>query len=163
MLNVPAAAPAATVTDAGAANTGEPLFVRVTAAPPAGAACDSVTVQRVLAFEDNVLTAQLNAEAAVMGPSDSVAVAVVPFRAAVKTAVWFAATVPVEILNVALTAPAATVTDAGAVKTGEPLFVRATTAPPASAARDSVTVHDVPLFDPSALNVHVIPRRVGSD
>jgi hypothetical protein len=42
---------AATVTDAGAVNAGDPLFPNVTTAPPAGAACDNVTVQVALPFE----------------------------------------------------------------------------------------------------------------
>jgi len=43
--------------------------------------------------------------------------------------------------NVAVVAFAATVTDTGAVKAGDPLFANVTTAPPAGAAWDRVTVH----------------------
>jgi len=38
MLNVPVVAFAATVTEAGTINTGDPLFANVTTEPPAGAA-----------------------------------------------------------------------------------------------------------------------------
>jgi hypothetical protein len=56
--------------------------------------------------------------------------------------------VPVEILNTAFVAFAATVTDAGAVRTPEALLVNVTTAPPAGATCESVTVHVVlPLED----------------
>ena len=65
-------------------------------------------------------------------------------------------------MNVALTAPAATVTEAGAVNTVEALFVKVTAAPPVSAARESVTVQDVLLFADNAVKVHPIPRSVGS-
>ena len=162
ILNAALTDPAATVTDAGAVNIGAPLFVNVTTAPPAGAAADSVTVHEVLAFEDNVVAVQLNPPTPVAGCSDSLAVAEDPFNVAVRIAVWFASTVPVEILNAALTFPAATVTDAGAVNTGAPLLVSVTTAPPAGAAFDSVTVHDVLLLEASDVNVHAIPRGVGS-
>jgi hypothetical protein len=51
-LNVAVVAFAVTVTDAGAVRTPEALLVNVTTAPPAGAACKSVTVQVALPFED---------------------------------------------------------------------------------------------------------------
>lgn len=48
-LKLPVVAPAATVTEAGTVNT-VLVFVSATAAPPAGAAFVSVTVQTLLAF-----------------------------------------------------------------------------------------------------------------
>ena len=48
---------------------------------------------------------------------------------------------PVVTLNVAVVAFAATVTDVGAVNAGAPLFPNVTTAPPAGAPCDNVTVH----------------------
>jgi hypothetical protein len=163
MLKVPVAAPAATVSDAGAVNIGDPLFVSVTTAPPVSTALDNVAVHVVLAFEDNIAAVQLNPVTPGSGCNNTFAVAVDPFSVAVRVAVWFAVTVPVEMLNVPATVPADTVTDAGAVNTGEALFVKATTAPPVSAALESVTVHDVPLLEDRAVKVQPIPRTVGSD
>jgi hypothetical protein len=53
-LKVAVVAFAATVTDAGAVNAGDPVFPNVTTAPPAGAPCDNVTVHVALPFEDIV-------------------------------------------------------------------------------------------------------------
>ena len=160
MLNRPVVAPADMVTDAGADNSADALFVNATTAPPAGEAEDKVTVQLVLVLDDNTAALQLNPVTDIGGCSDIVAVAVEPFSDPVKVAVWFAVTVPVEILNVALTAPAATVTDAGADKAGDALLLNVTAAPPVGAAFEIVTVQFVLLFDDRAVAVHEIPRMV---
>lgn len=55
MLNVAELAFAATVTDAGAVSVAEAVFPSVTTAPPVGAACDKVTVQLVLPFDNKVV------------------------------------------------------------------------------------------------------------
>ena len=68
---------------------------------------------------------------------------------AVIVAAWLVATAEVVAVNVAVAAPAATVTVAGAV-TAALLLASATTAPPAGAALDKVTVH-VPLTPPTTL------------
>ena len=162
MLKVPVVVPAATVTDAGAASTGDALFVNATAVPPADAACDRVTTQVVLAFEDKAVAVQLNADNDVANCRDSVAVAMVPFSVAVSEAPWFAGTVPVEMLNVALTAPAATVTEAGTVKIAGALLVSVTTVPPLSAAADSVTAQVVLAFEDKVVAPQLNPVTPGS-
>jgi len=58
-------------------------------------------------------------------------------------------------------APAATVTDAGTVNTGDALFVNVTTAPPVNAAFDRVAVHVVLPFDVSVVKVHERPLIAG--
>lgn len=152
MLNVAAVAPAATVTEAGAVNTGDALLVSVTMAPPAGAACESVTLQVVAAFDDSVLAEQESAVTAGRICSDTVAVAD-PFRVAVRVTVWLSARTPVETLNVPVVAPAGTVTDGGAASTVAALFVIVTTAPPAGAAAEIVTAQSVLWFEFSVASV----------
>jgi hypothetical protein len=60
-LNAAVVAFAATVTDAGAVNAGDPPFPNVTTAPPAGAPCASATVQVALPFDDIVDAVHVNA------------------------------------------------------------------------------------------------------
>ena len=84
-----------------------------------------------------------------------------PFKVAVRVAAWFAVTVPVEILKVPVTEPAAIVTDDGAVNVGDALLVNVTTAPPVNAAFDSVTVHVVLPFEDNVVKVQEMPRIVG--
>lgn len=76
MLNVPEVALAATVIDAGTVNAGDALFVNVTTEPPAGAACDNVTVHTVLPLDDNDAAVQVSPVTA--GAADDVKVAVPP-------------------------------------------------------------------------------------
>jgi hypothetical protein len=78
---------AATVTEAGAVNAGDPLFPTVTTAPPAGAPCDSVTVQVALPFESNVEAVQVKALIAAAACRAMVALALVEFRVPVNVAV----------------------------------------------------------------------------
>lgn len=87
ILNVPVAEPATTVTDVGAANIGDALSVKVTTASPAGATPESVTVHKVLSFDESVVSVQERAVTAGGPSSVSAAEAVVPFSVAVKVAV----------------------------------------------------------------------------
>jgi len=105
-------------------------------------------VHVVFALDDSVAAVQ-DSRLIVAGTcSNTVAVAVVPFRVAVRVAAWLNDTAPVEMANVAVVEFAITGTDAVALNTGEALFVNATTAPPAGAAWDSVTVQlALPLED----------------
>jgi hypothetical protein len=160
-LNVAVATFAATGTDAGAVNAGDPLFPTVTNTPPAGAACDSVTVHDALPFELNVAAVHVSPFMVADTCSAIVVLAVVPLNVPVSVAAWFAVIVPVVTVNVALVAFAVTVTDAGAVNAGDPLLPSVTTAPPAGAACDSVIVHDAVPFELSEVAVHVSPLMVG--
>jgi len=65
--------PAVTVTEGGTVKPGNPVLLRVTTAPPVGAAFDSVTVQPVLAFAPSVVGLQ---------SSDEITAAVARFMAA---------------------------------------------------------------------------------
>ncbi|HUB82476.1 MAG TPA: hypothetical protein VMB03_26950 [Bryobacteraceae bacterium] len=161
ILNVPEAAPCVSVTDAGAVKAGEALFVSVTAAPPDRAASDRNTVHVALAFEESVVAVQLKLVIVGGGSRDTVAIAAGPFRAAVRVAVWFLVTAPVETVNVAVVAPAVTVTDAGTLKTPDALLVRVTTAPPDSAVLDRVTVQVVLPLEESVETVHANPVTTG--
>ena len=64
---------------------------------------------------------------------------------------------PVEMLNVAVVAFAATVTDAGAVRTPAALLVNVTVAPPAAGAGATVTVHVVFPLDDNVVAVQANP------
>ena len=160
MLNVALVEFAATVTDAGAVSVGAALLDSVTADPPAGAAADKVTAQFVLLLAAKVVDVQLNPEivrGAAGACSEIVVEPVLPFNAPVNVAVWLVEIVPVEILKVAELAFAATVTDAGTVKTEGALFVIVTVAPLAPTAGDRFMVHDVPLFEERLLDVQARP------
>ncbi len=159
-LNVAVVAFAATVTDAGAVKTGDPLLAKVTTTPPVGAASDSVTVQVALPFEDSVVAVQESPLIVTGVCNEMVALAVIPFSVPVSVTVWFAVSVPVEMLNVPVVTFAATVTDAGAPKAGDPLFVNVTTTPPVGAARDSVTVQVALPFEDSVVAVQESPLIV---
>ncbi len=134
MLNVLLLAFAATVTDAGAVKAVDALLVSATTEPPAGAICESVSVQVVPLFDPNVVAIHPKDVIVAGDWRDMVAEAEVPFREAVKVAVWLTDTLPVEILNVPVVAFPATATEAGAVKAGDALLASVTTAPPAGAA-----------------------------
>ena len=133
--------PAATVTLEGTVATDVLLLVRVTVAPPEGAAALRVTVpvellppltlvgfkvsEESVTLEGGVIVSEACAE---LGPS-----------VAVITAVVVVVTDVVLTVNEALVAPAATVTLPGTL--AEPLLLESeTTAPPEGAAPDSVTV-----------------------
>jgi len=79
---------------------------------------------------------------------------------AVRVPYWPALNVPVLTVNVPVSAPAATVAEAGTAKADNPLLFMVTTAPPLGATFDSVTVQVEILFDPKVVGVH--PNRDGS-
>ena len=87
MLNVAVVAFAATVTDTGTVSAGDALLVRVTTAPPTGAALDKVTVHVALPFEDQVAGVHESALMVTGACKVTVAVAVVPLRVPVSVAV----------------------------------------------------------------------------
>jgi len=76
-VNVPVVAAAATVIEAGTVRTRFEL-VRVTAAPPVGAGCVSVTVQVLEAFCPRLLGLQASADTSTGAASDTVVLAGVP-------------------------------------------------------------------------------------
>ena len=85
-LNVADVALAATVTEAGAVNVDDALFVRATTVAAAGAA-ESVTVQVVFAFGPSVLAVQPRVVTVTGACSNTVADAVLPFSDPVRVAV----------------------------------------------------------------------------
>lgn len=87
MLNVPDVAFGATVTDDGAVNVGDPLFNSATTVPGASAAFDSVTVQAALPLEPRAAAVQVSPVRVGGVCSAIVAIAAVPFNAAVSVAV----------------------------------------------------------------------------
>ena len=159
ILKVAVVAPATAVTDVGAASTGDALLVNATTVPPGNAGCERFTVQVVLWFEVSVVNVQVRDAGVGGGSTVTLVDAVAPFSVAVKLAVWFAATVPVEMLNVADIVPAATVTVAGTASTGDALFVNGTTVPPGNPGCERFTVHVVLWFEVSVVKMH--DRDVG--
>jgi len=87
MLNVPVVAPAITVTDAGAASTGDPLFVNATTVPPGNPGCERRTVHIVLWFDESVVNVQERDVAVGGGSSVTVVGAVAPSSVALNVAV----------------------------------------------------------------------------
>ncbi len=144
-VNVAVVAPAATVTEAGTVSAVVLLLFSVTLDPPVGAACDNVTVQLDVPAELTVVGVHCTAVTVTVGDTVSEAVAEPPFSVAVTVAVWLEVTVAAVAVNVAVVAPAATVTEAGTVTTVVLLLVSVTLDPPVGAACDNVTVQlDVP-------------------
>lgn len=142
-LKVALVAPAETVTLGGTVAAGL-LLESATCAPPAGAGPLSVTVPVAGTPPVTLAGLTLSAEAA-GGSTVSVTLCEPPPLEAVMLALVDAATALVATLNVALVAPAATVTLAGTVAAGL-LLESATCAPPAGAGppRMTVPVTEVP-------------------
>jgi hypothetical protein len=142
-VKVALVAPAATVTLAGTVAAAVLLLVSVTVAPPEGAAPVSVTVPCELLPPTTVdgLTASDDREACA-GGFDIVnsALRLTPPAEPLIVADVDVVTVAVLTVNVALVAPAATVTLAGTVARAVLLLVSVTTAPPDGAALASVAV-----------------------
>ncbi len=140
MVKVAVVAPAATVTDAGAVAALVEELVSVTTLPPDAAALLSLTVPVIVTLQppttDDAERFTLLTVGAVI-VSDAVA-ELDPIEA-VLVAEAFAETAVVVIVNVAVLAPEATVTDAGTVAE-ELLDFRLTTVPPDGAAAEIVTV-----------------------
>jgi hypothetical protein len=61
-VNGPMVDPAVTVIEAGTVKPVKPLLLKVTAAPPLGAAFDSVTEQLLVAFDPSVVGLHCSAE-----------------------------------------------------------------------------------------------------
>jgi hypothetical protein len=118
------------------------LSVRVTVAPPLGAAFDSVTVQVVLAFENNVAAAHCRALTVTGATSEMVADCDTPLSVAVIVAVWSVENEPALAVKFALVPLAGIATEAGVVNAAA-LSARVTVTPPAGAACDNVTVQVV--------------------
>jgi hypothetical protein len=138
--------PAGTVTVAGTCAVAGLLLVSVTAMPAAGATALRV-IFPVDAVPPTTVTGVVVMALRAGGLTVSVFVTVYPLEAAERTIEVAAATLWVVTTNVAVVAPAATVTLAGAVATAGLLLVKAMAVPPAGAAAVSVTV-PVAFFDP---------------
>jgi hypothetical protein len=139
IVKVALVAPAATVTFAGTVATAVLLLVSVTDAPPVGAGPFNVTVpvEEVPPFTVDGLSVTLVGIGALTA---RFADFVVPLNTAEMLTVALAATGLVVIVNVALVAPAATVTFAGTCAAAVLLLVSVTAAPPAGATPFKVTV-----------------------
>src|SRR5436305_5518820 len=133
---------AGTVTVAGTVAALRLLLARVTTAPPAGAALPSATVPVLPAAPVTAVGLTLTAASEAVGGFTAV-------TALVVTA------------NVALVAPAATVTDAGTVAALRLLLASVTTAPPAGAAVPSVTLPVLPTPPNTAAGLTVTPISGG--
>jgi hypothetical protein len=130
---------AATVTDAGTVATAVLLLLSAATTPPAGAAPVRVTVP-VLVLMPATEVGFREREESAGGLTVTEAVLLTPLNVAVIVTVAAVVTVLLAMVNVALLAFAATVTDAGTVAAALLLLVRVTTAPPAGAGPVSVTV-----------------------
>lgn len=148
---------AATVTVAGTVKADDALLLSVTTEPPAGAVCDKLTMQLVLALEPNEFDMHPSDVTVTATCRDTVVNALLPFDDAVSVAVWFAEMFPAEMTNAAVVDPDATVTDVGTVSTDDALLPIVTTVPPAGAACDNVTMHAVL---PLELNMDRVQARV---
>ena len=138
MVKVADVDPAGTVIVAGTVAAATLLEVRFTADPPVGAAAPRVTVPVEDAPPATMLGETVRLERSA-GLIVSAALRLVPDSVAVMVAVETAVTADVVMLNVAVVAPAGTVTLAGTV--AEVLLeARFTTAPPVGAAVPRVTV-----------------------
>ena len=151
--NVAVVAPANTVTEAGAVNS-VLLSVTVTTALPAGAALLSVTVHVLDELAPRLVGLHANDDTVTAATRLMLAVCEVLLYAAVTTAVASLPTAPVVAANVAVVAPANTVTEAGTVNTVLFVLVNVTTALPAGAAAVKVTVQ-LPLLKPANAATHV--------
>ncbi len=141
-VNVALLAPAATVTLAGTVAVDVLLLERVTVAPPAGAGPLSVTVPVEGDPPVTLVGFSVSKESVggACGSTVSEAVLVTPAYDAEMVTGVDAVTALVLTVNVALLAPAATVTLAGTVAVDVLLLERVTAAPPAGADPLSVTV-----------------------
>jgi hypothetical protein len=151
-------APAATVSDAGAANR-LLLLLRLTVAPPAAAGCESVTVQVELPPELRAVALHANEDSEAAGVSVKLAACEVPFRLAVRTAVCAAVTEPTVNERDAVVAPAATVTELGDTSTLL-LLLRLTTVA-LSADCESVTMQVAAPPEVSEPGRHASEAKVG--
>ena len=141
-VNVTVRAPAGTVTVAGTVAAAVLLDARFTTSAVGVTALKvivAVEFARPPRTDVGLSVSVLNATAATAGFTVSVVVLLTPRDDAVITAGVLATTDVVLMGNVAVVAPAATVTDAGTTAAAE-LLVSVTTTPPAGAGDPSVTV-----------------------
>jgi len=139
-------APDTTMTDEGTLRAPALLEIE-TAAPPAAAAFDRLTVQVEAPPDDRLPGAQPTEVTSVGATSEREAVWKVLSKLAVTVAVRSVEMVPAVAVKPAEVAPEGTVTDSGTLSAPTLLFSE-TTAPPAPAALDKVTVQaDVPAGD----------------
>jgi hypothetical protein len=137
-VKVPVVADAGTVIEAGTVKV-ELVFVKVTLAPPVGAAWVKVTVQVLDELGPRLLGLQDSAETETGAVRVTVVFAELLLYVAVIAALELAVRTPVVTLNVVEVDAAGTVTDAGTVRL-ELVFVKDTLAPPAGALPLSLTV-----------------------
>jgi hypothetical protein len=138
-VKVPLVEAAGILREPGTVSTVE-LLDKVTDAPPAGAAPDSVTVQLEIEPVPKFRVLQVK-EVMTTGPIENTTLAVVPLYVAVTVADWDAVTLLAVAVKVPEAAPAAIVTDAGTLKAAR-LLESVIEAPPAGAADDRVIVQD---------------------
>ena len=159
VLNVAVVAPAATVTDAGTVNSAL-VSLRVTAAPPAGAACVNVTVQVLVAFCPKLVGLHASDDTVTGATRLIVAFAEPPLYVAVTVAVWLLLMVPAVAVKVAEVSAARIVTVAGTVKAAL-LLLSVTDAPPVRATLARITVQvDFPALL-RLVGIHAIDEIVG--
>jgi hypothetical protein len=132
-VNVTLLAPAGTVTEDGTAATEESLDDKETTIPPLGAGPLTTTVPTE-ELPPVRLAGAIESDARVGGTTVRDAVSVVPLDVAVMVTEADAATGAVATVNVALVAPAGTVTAGGTLATEGSLLDKETTAPPLGAA-----------------------------
>ena len=157
-------APAATVTEPPGTVAAAPLLlVSVTTAPPDGAALVSVTVPVLPALPVTAVGLTLTpSRAAAAGFTVSVAVLATPLYLAVMVTVVGTVTAALVVTaNVAVVAPAATVTEPPGTVAAALLLVSVTTAPPVGAALPSVTVPVLPLPPVTAAGKTLTPTSRG--
>jgi hypothetical protein len=156
-LKVVVKAPPATVTDAGTVSD-VLLLASVTFDPAAGAVCVSVTVQVLTALCPRLVGLQARVETRTGASRLIVAACELLPRVAVTVAVWLLAIEAAAVaLNVAVVAPAATVTDAGTVSEAL-LLASVTLVPPAGAVCVSVTEHVLTALCPRVAGLQATPE-----
>jgi hypothetical protein len=133
VVNVTPVAPAGTVTEDGTAATEESLLDKDMATPLLGAGPLRITVP-VEELPPVNLAGAIETDVRVGGRTVREAVWVAPLEAAVMVMAVDAATAVVATVNVALVAPAGTVTEGGRAATEGSLLDKETTAPPLGAA-----------------------------
>jgi hypothetical protein len=161
-LKLAVVAPAATAADAGMVSE-ELLLANVTLEPPAGAVWVSVTMHVLGALCPRLVGLQARVDTRTGARRLIVAVCELLPRVAVTVAFWLLAIeAAADALNVAVAAPAATVTDAGTASEAL-LLARVTLEPPVGAVCVSVTVHVLTVLCPRLLGLHATPEtRTGA-